>query len=114
MSTAATALAVNEGALFQRLRWRLWRNALDVLLRRALVRVVTILLCSLLVWGSLFAITYLGFHELKTRWGLWLNGPVLGLVLDLLFVSLTVLLVFSTGIILYSSLFASAESSFLL
>src|SRR5437870_5028913 len=103
MSAIVTAAGVNEGVLFQRLRWRLWRNSLEVVVRQSLVRVVTILLCSALVWGALFAISYLGFKELKTRWNFPLDGKVLGLLLDLLFIALTILLVFSTGIILYSS-----------
>jgi ABC-2 type transport system permease protein len=108
------AIAVNEGVLFQRLRWRLWRNTLHVVLRRALARVLTILFCSLLVWGGIFAISFLGFRELRDRWNLPLDLELFGLVFDLLFISLTVLLIFSTGIILYSSLFSAAESSFLL
>ena len=38
----------------------------------------------------------------------------MGTVFDLLFAALTMLLIFSTGIIIYSSLFASQESAFLL
>ncbi len=105
---------VHEALLFQRLRWRLWRNALHVLLRRSLVRVLTIFLCSLVVWGSFFALSYLAFYELKTRWKIPPDFLMFGLVFDLLFICLTVLLIFSTGIILYSSLFASEETAFLL
>src|SRR5262249_4977526 len=108
------AIAVNEGALFQRLRWRLWRNTLSVVLRRSLVRVLTILFCSLLVWGGIFVMSFLGFLELRDRWHLSLDLELFGLVFDLLFIALTMLLIFSTGIILYSSLFSAAEASFLL
>src|SRR5438876_1757951 len=114
MSADISRVPIHEGLLFQRLRWRLWRNTLHVVLRRSLVRVVSILLCSLLVWASLFTICYLGFSELRDRWNIPLDLSLFGLLLDLLFVSLTVLLIFSTGIILYSSLFSAAESSFLL
>ena len=38
----------------------------------------------------------------------------MGWIFDILFGSLTMLLIFSTGIIIYSSLFASQESAFLL
>ena len=107
---------INQFLLFQRLRWRLFRNNLRVLLRGSLVRVATILLCSLLIWASLFLVCYLGFQELKSpgRWGVPLNMRIMVRVFDVLFIALTLLLVFSTGIILYSSLFASAETSFLL
>jgi ABC-2 type transport system permease protein len=105
---------LQQALIFQRLRWRLLRNTVHVLLRRSLLRVATILLCSLLVWGSLFALCFLGFQELRVRWDFPLYGRLMTLTFDLLFISLTVLLIFSTGIILYSSLFSAAETSFLL
>src|SRR5579864_5139537 len=110
------AIQVNQFLLFQRLRWRLLRNNLRALLRGSMMRAATILLCSLIIWGSLFVLCYLGFQELKSpgRWGLPLNMKIMELVLGLLFIALSLLLVFSTGIILYSSLFSSAETSFLL
>ncbi len=43
-----------------------------------------------------------------------LNGKLLATLFDFLFLALTVMLTFSTAIILYSSLFSSAESWFLL
>src|SRR5581483_6888914 len=39
---------------------------------------------------------------------------IVGTIFDLLFLALMVMLIFSTGIILYSSLFGSAEAAFLL
>jgi ABC-2 type transport system permease protein len=100
--------------LFQQLRWQLLRNSVRQLLAHALVRVLTILLCSLLIWGLIFALSWAGFRELKTRWDVPLDLRVIELVLDLLFFTLSVMLTFSTGIILYSSLFGSAESQFLM
>src|SRR5262245_1699478 len=97
-------IQVRQGILFQRLRWRLLRNSIQVVFQQSLVRVVSIFLCSVLIWGSLFAISWLGFRELKVRWDFPLDGHLMGLVFDVLFVSLTGLLIFSTGIILYSSL----------
>ena len=32
------------------------------------IRLLTILLCSVLIWGLLFALSWKGFHELKVRW----------------------------------------------
>jgi ABC-2 type transport system permease protein len=107
---------INQFLLFQRLRWRLLRNNVRSLLRGSMMRAATILFCSLVIWGSLFALCYFGFQELKSpgRWGVPLNMRIMELVLGLLFIALSLLLVFSTGIILYSSLFSSAETSFLL
>src|ERR1700752_336089 len=100
-------IEVNQFLLFQRLRWRLFCNNLRVLLRGSLMRVATILFCSLLIWGSLFALCYLGFQELRSpgRWGVPLNMRIMVRVFDVLFIALSLLLIFSTGIILYSSLF---------
>src|SRR6266542_3554289 len=104
----------DHAALFQWLRWRLLRNSLRVVLNQSFLRVLSILLCSAMIWGSLFALSYVGFHELKTRWSFPLDGQIIGMLFDVLFVALTVLLLFSTGLILYSSLFSAPETSFLL
>lgn len=100
--------------VFSWLRWRLLRNSVRIMMRGSLLRVFTIFLCSALIWGMVFAASWKGFEELKSRWEVPLDGFVIELLFDLLFFSLTVLLIFSTGIILYASLFASPESEFLL
>lgn len=100
--------------VFQWLRWRLLRNSVDLMLRASLLRVITIFFCSAIIWGMLFAASMVGFQELKTRWNVPLDGFILEMLFDMLFFSLTVLLIFSTGIILYASLFASPESAYLL
>ena len=105
-------LAIN--VWFQKLRWRTASNGLRLLRERSLVRIITIFFCSLLVWVSLFAISYFSFHEMRVQWKLPLNHMLLEFLLDTLFLSLMLLLIFSTGIIVYSSLFSSPEASFLL
>jgi hypothetical protein len=100
--------------LFRRLRWQLARNAARVMLERSQARVVTIVVCSLVIWALLFAVSWMGFHELQVRWKVGLNGGFMELILDALFLALTIMLTFSTAIILYSSLFSSPESWFLL
>jgi ABC-2 type transport system permease protein len=104
---------LRAGRVFQRLRTRLLHNGLAVALRQSSVRLVTILFCSLLVWGGVYAASAWGFHLFQAE-RLPLFGGIVGLLFDLLFLSLTVLLVFSSGIILYGSLFSSAEATFLL
>src|SRR5262249_6534385 len=74
----------------------------------------TVLLCSGVIWGTLFGLSYVGFHEMQGRWNFPLDGNLIGTLFDVMFIVLTVLLLFSTGLILYSSLFSSAETSFLL
>jgi ABC-2 type transport system permease protein len=102
------------GLLFHWLRWRLLRNSFGVVLSQSSIRLLTVLLCSALIWGTLFALAYLGFRELDTRWNFPLEGNLIGTLFDVMFIVLTVLLLFSTGLILYSSLFSAPETSFLL
>src|SRR5207244_8668419 len=107
------SVPVNQPLLFQRLRWRLLHHSLEVTLQRSVVRLVTILACSLLVWVGVFALSATGFGLL--RWQhLPLFGGIVSFLLDFLFLALLVLLIFSTGLILYSSLFTTPEARFLL
>jgi ABC-2 type transport system permease protein len=100
--------------LFQHLRWRLLHNSMRLLLAQSMVRVVTVVAISVVIWGLIFGLTWAGLRELKYRGEVDLDLRVMELVLDILFLTLSVMLAFSTGIILYSSLFASAESQFLM
>jgi ABC-2 type transport system permease protein len=111
---AVPARATPPSRLFQWLRWRLLRNNLGVLVRRSPVRFLTIVLCSALIWAGVFALAWLGFSELFRRLQVPSDGIIMGSLFSLLFVVLAVLLLFSSGIILYSSLFSSAETAFLL
>lgn len=100
--------------LFQKLRWRLLNNTLKVLMERAWARVLTILFCSALIWCTLFFLSWQGFYELKARWRFHLDERLFEILFNVMFFALAVLLIFSTGIILYSSLFSAPESVFLL
>jgi ABC-2 type transport system permease protein len=117
---------VHPQLLFQELRRRMLRNAWRALLGRPAApggrpaqvgnwtRPLTILLVSLFVAGFVFGISLAGFAFLTGEVRLAPDTGILGLVLDLLFVTLGVLLVFSTGLILYGSLFTAPETGFLL
>src|SRR5262249_25121444 len=72
----------------------------------------TILASSLIIWFAVFVLSLAGFHVLQRN--LPLFGSILGLLFDFLFVALTLLLIFSSGLILYSSLFRSPEAAFFL
>ena len=111
------ANAASYPLLFQQLALqRCLRNNLRVKVReQALVPARSrFVLCSVLVWGFIFAVSYEGFYELRHRFMLPLDGLMQEFLLDMLFLSLTALLVFSSGIILYSSLFAAPETAYLL
>jgi ABC-2 type transport system permease protein len=105
---------MNPTALFSWLRWRQLHNTLHTLMHHALLRMLTIILASGLIWGTIFTLSFMGFRELRFRWEVHLEGDIIAVLFVLMFSSLTLLLIFSTGIILYSSLFSSPESSFLL
>lgn len=113
MHTAHTHDAPGQSLLFQRLRWQLLRNTLDVLFRGSLIRIFTIVIISVLIWAVVFGISMEGFGFFKHH-RLPLSGGIVGTLFDLFFLSLTILLIFSSGIILYSSLFSSSETAFLL
>jgi ABC-2 type transport system permease protein len=105
---------VKQALLFQRLRIQLLRNSWRAMVLQSSMRPLTIFMCSVVVWCFVFAISWGGFRFLQTEITVPLTGEIVGLLLDLLFLSLAVLLVFSSGLILYGSLFASPETAFLL
>src|SRR5437016_5472231 len=102
-----------QALLFLTLRRRLLRNSLRSYVGGSIVQPLTILVCSLVVWAFVFGLSFEGFTYLKSQM-LAPTDRFVGLLLDLLFLSLGVLLIFSTGLILYGSLFTAAESAFLL
>jgi ABC-2 type transport system permease protein len=105
--------AVSQGLLFLRLRGRLLRNSWRLLLGQSTARPVTILLCSAVIWVFVFGVSLSGFRFLKAV-NLPLDERIGALLIGLLFFALGVLLVFSSGLILYASLFTAAETNYLL
>lgn len=106
---------MSPALLFQSLRWRLFCNSLSLLMGQSRLRLATILYCCLVIWVLLFGISWYGFYELRTRWDfVKLDSTLVENIFALFFGTLTVMLIFSTGIILYSALFSSTESQFLM
>jgi ABC-2 type transport system permease protein len=89
------------------------RNAIGGHLRGSMLRVATIAFCSAVIWVGVYLAAADGFRFFRLH-NIVLGGGIAGTLLDAMFVFLGVLLIFSSGIILYSSLFSSAESNFLL
>jgi len=102
--------------VFGRLRRRLLRNTLRVVLAQTALRVISIVLTSVIIWTFVFAVSWSGFAYIASPQlqRVPAFGAIIGLLFDFLFGALGVMLVFSTGLILYSSLFKSAEAAFLL
>jgi ABC-2 type transport system permease protein len=114
---SAEPLAVpprSQQALFQRLRWNLLRNSTRVLFSRGSVRPLSIALACVVIALFVFFVSWAGFRFLRVEMHLPLTGGIVGTLVDLLFLTLGVMLIFSTGLILYGSLFGAPESAFLL
>ena len=112
MGTELPAVA-DQPAVFRRLRVRLARNGLRVALEAGRVRFVSMILTSLIVAGFAFGVSWYLFHQLAAN-NIPFKGAIVASLFDLLFFTLGGMLVFSTGIILYASLFTSPEARFLL
>ncbi len=110
---ASPARPAEQALLFQRLRYHLLRNSWQMMKTQSM-RPLTILMCSVVVWAFVFTVSLGGFHFLKEEVRLPLDGEIVGLLFDLLFLTLGGLLIFSSGLILYGSLFNAAETAFLL
>src|SRR5207249_920706 len=67
----------------------------------------------LVVWCFVFVISLSGYRFLQQT-KLPVSGGIVGMLFALMFLTLGGMLVFSTGLILYGSLFASAETGYLL
>ncbi len=105
--------AVRQGWLFQRLRWQLLRNSGMLFFANSRLRFVTMIAASLTVCAAVYAAAWYGFGLIASR-EIPFTGGIVRLLFDLMFFALGVMLIFSTGIILYASLFTSAEAKFLL
>jgi ABC-2 type transport system permease protein len=100
--------------LFLRLRWRLFANSLRALRESTPIRPLSIFFCSMIVWLFIFFVSLEGFRFLQHDVRLPLGGEIVGTLFDVLFMLLGVLLIFSSGLVLYASLFGSPETAFLL
>jgi ABC-2 type transport system permease protein len=99
--------------LMQRLRAAMIRNNFRTLLGQSMVRPLTVVLITLLIWALVFYASLQGFWFLRDE-KIPLRGEIVGILLDLLFTTLGALLVFTGGLILYGSLFTTPETAFLL
>jgi ABC-2 type transport system permease protein len=103
----------HQPGVFRHLRLQLLRNALRTSLETGRLRFFTMILTSLLVAGFAFATSWYLFNQLAVN-RIPFKGAIVAGLFDLLFFTLGSMLVFSTGIILYASLFTAPEARFLL
>lgn len=103
----------DQAAVFRQLRLRLFRNGMRSLLETSRIRLYTMIGTSLFVAALVFGLSAFGFLELF-GFKIPVKGMIVAGLFDLMFFTLGVMLLFSTGIILYASLFTSPETRFLL
>lgn len=113
--TNAVIDRVEEARAFWRLRRRLTVNHVRLVLRESRLRLILVVSLSVLFWAALFWLFRDGFQFLADA----LPHPstrvhAIGAIFNVFFLSLLVMLVFSTGIISYSGLFRTQETEFLL
>ncbi|WP_435019662.1 putative ABC transporter permease subunit [Tundrisphaera sp. TA3] len=98
---------------FRNLRWRLASNGVRSILAGSRLRVSMIAICSAIFWAGLFGFFFEGFQFLK-QFIPNLSGELVEVIFSMFFLSLLIMLIFSTGIILYTGLFQSREAAYLL
>ncbi|HEV3005326.1 MAG TPA: hypothetical protein VGX78_12745, partial [Pirellulales bacterium] len=104
-----------EAALFRRLRGQLALNLLRQALAQSRLRVTLVSALTALLWAGLFLLFAEGFRFLKTTIpDAVTHDETARAVFSIFFASLTVMLVVSTGIIVYGGLYRSAEVRFLM
>ncbi len=104
-----------EASVFWRLRQWLTANQIREAVRKSRLRVTLALLLSALLWFGLFVMFADGFHFLATT----IQHPethdqTVGVVFRVFFASLTLMLLFSSAVILYGSMYRASEAQFLL
>lgn len=114
-SDAEFLSAQDEARAFWRMRYRLARTLIRQAFSRARFRLAAILVLSLVLWLGLFGLFAEGFRLMNTgiRNSKTYDETVCA-VFGMFFAALMVMLVFSSGIILYGSFFRSREITFLL
>ncbi len=104
-----------EGRAFWRMRAHLVRNVVRQTLEAARLRLVLVLVLSGMLWLALFWLFVDGFRFIRTAIvAPDLHDRTVQAVFGMFFVALMVMLVFSSGVILYSSLFRGRDVPFLL
>ena len=98
-----------ESRVFSRLRATIAWETLRSMLSGARLRLILVVLLSTVFWGSLYGLFIEGFSFLDS-----IHAEVISLLFNAFFSSLMVMLVFSTGILLYGNMYCSQEARLLL
>jgi ABC-2 type transport system permease protein len=106
-------IAADQGSVFRRLRFALLRNGLRVGMQSGRTRLFGTLATCFIVAAFTFGVGLYLFDQLEKN-KIPFKGKIVEALFDLLFFTLGSMLLFSTGIILYASLFTSPEARYLL
>ncbi|MEZ6071386.1 MAG: hypothetical protein R3C10_14235 [Pirellulales bacterium] len=105
----------DEARLFRQLRGVALRNTFRQALRQARLRLVLVIVLTVVFWWLLFVVSATALEFLSTSVAHeGTRSDVIRAVFGVFFASLTIMLVFSTGIVLYGVLFRSRETEFLM
>jgi len=100
-----------ESRGFQRLQWRVLRTRLTQGFATSRLRYALVLVLSILLWFGLFHLVRVGFSLMLP---LPFHEDLVPDIFNAFFFALFLMLIFSSGVILYGSLFRSGEVAFLL
>src|SRR5690349_5574607 len=98
-----------ESQVFWWLRTRLVIGSMRRMMRMSRLRATLVLSLSVLFWWALFFLFYSGFDLLAV-----VQEQIIEPLYNAFFASLMVMLIFSSGVIMYSSLYRSPEAALLL
>ncbi len=107
-----SAEAESQG--FLRLEWRVLRTQFAQGFATARLRYALVIVLSLLLWFGLFFLVREGFKFMEGALPLRIHEQVVRVVFNAFFFALFLMLIFSSGVILYGSLFRGGEVAFLL
>ncbi len=103
-----------EGRTFARLKVRIFRTILQQTLRDSWLQIVMMTVLSGILWLVLFFLAIDGFVFLKNTIPADLLVEVIEVIFGVFFVTLMIMLAFSSAILLYGGLFRSPDVGFLL
>ena len=116
MPNVARPLAPQEEAMaLRRLRQRLMVNTVRQALQQSRLRIISVVVLTALFWLGLFVLFVEAFQFLAASIPhADTHDETVRKIFEIFFLSLTVMLVFSSGVILFGGLYRSRESTFLL
>jgi ABC-2 type transport system permease protein len=99
---------------FHRLEWRILRTQLAQGFASSRLRYALVIFLSLLLWFGLFGIVREGFQFMQTTLPRATREDLVQAIFNMFFFALFLMLIFSSGVILYGSLFRGGEVAYLL